>query len=166
MARNPIDASVRVSSRLGELIEGRCNDPDIAQPITLGQVRRFIADLLPPSVKAAERMHRFDVGESDLDELDALIEEYGDDAVAVDFLQVSASEPLSRVIETLVNDENQEFLPTLGSVREAMTNGLLTRLVGEGVLDEDEDDGLLAEMDGLIERFGVDALAENFLRLE
>jgi hypothetical protein len=166
MARNPIDASVRVSTRLGELIESRCNDPDIAQPITLGQVRHFVADLLPPSVKAAERMHRFDLAESDLDELDALIEEYGEDAIAVDFLQVSASEPLSRVIETVVNDDNREYLPTLESVREAIAGGLLTRLVGEGALDEDEDDSLLAELEGLIERYGADALAENFLRLE
>lgn len=166
MARNPIDASVRVSTGLSELIESRCNDPSVEQPITLGQLRTLVADLLPPSLKAAERMHHFDVAESDLDELDALIEEYGEDSVAVDFLQVSASEPLSRVIETVVNDENQEYLPTLMTVREAMTGGLLTRLVGDGVLEEDEDDSLLAEMEGLIERFGPDALAENFLRLE
>ncbi|NMF87716.1 hypothetical protein [Aromatoleum petrolei] len=166
MIRNPIDASVRVSTRLAELIESRCNDPDVDQPITLGQLRTLVADVLPPSVKAAERMHHFDVEESDLDELDALIEEYGEDSVAVDFLQVSASEPLSRVIETLVNEADEESLPTLGQVREAMAAGLLTRLVGDGVLEDDEDDGLLAEMEGLIERFGPDALAENFLRLE
>lgn len=166
MTRNPIDASVRVSARLSELIENRCNDPDVEQPITLGQLRKLVADVLPAPLKAAERMHRFDVEESDLDELDALIDEYGDDAIAVDFLQVSASEPLSRVIDAVVNDENQEYLPTLAVVREAMVQGLLTRLVGDGLIDEDEDDGLLAEMDGLIERFGPDALAENFLRLE
>jgi hypothetical protein len=34
------------------------------------------------------------------------------------------------------------------------------------VLDEDEDDALLAEVDSLIERFGPDALAEDLLRYE
>lgn len=166
MARNPIDASVRVSPQLSEFIESRINDPDVEQPITLAQLRRFLVDLLPAPFQIAERMHHFDVGDSDLDELDALIEEYGDDALAVDFVQNCASEPLSRVIEAVVNDENREYPPTLAAVREAMTNGLLTRLVGDGVLEEDEDDSLLTEMDGLIERYGDDALAEEFLRYE
>lgn len=40
------------------------------------------------------------------------------------------------------------------------------RLVGEGVLEEDEDDTLLAEIDALIEQFGADALAEDLIRYE
>lgn len=166
MIRNPIDASARVSPKLSEFIESRANDPDIEEPITLGQLRRFFADMLPISFRAAERMHRFDLDESELDELDALIDEYGEDALAIDFAQGSASEPLSRVIEAVVNDENRENLPSLADVRRAMTNGLLTRLVGEGVLEEDEDDALVAEIDGLIERFGEDVLAEEYLRYE
>jgi hypothetical protein len=78
----------------------------------------------------------------------------------------SASETLTRVIETVVNDENREGPPTLDAVREAIAGGLGARLVGEGVLDEDEDDALLAEIEGLIERYGADALAESLLRYE
>lgn len=165
MIRNPIDVTARVSPQLSELIESRVNDPDAEQPITLAKVRAFIADLLPGPFKAAERLHHFDAGVSVLDELDALIEEYGGDMLAVNFAQESASEPLSRVIDAVVNDENREYPPTLWTVREAMLSGLLTRLVGEGVLDEDEDDTLQEEIDDLIGRFGADALAEGFLHL-
>jgi hypothetical protein len=86
--------------------------------------------------------------------------------LAVDFVQANASEQLSRVIEALVNDENRENPPTLGAVRDAIVAGLGTRLVGEGVLEDDEDDTLLSEIDALIEQFGADSLAEELLRYE
>lgn len=166
MIPHPIDAAARVSSQLSALIESRANDPDIEHPVTLYDVRAFIAGLLPAAFKEAENMHHFDVSESYLDELDALIEEYGSDALAIDFSRVNASEPLSRVIEAVVDDENREHPPTLAAVRHAMSSGLLTRLVGEGVLEDDEDDPLLEEIDALIERYGTDALAEGYLRYE
>jgi len=90
MIRNPIDPAVRVSPQLSALIESRVNDPDVDQPITLAQVRAFMADLLPAPFKEAERLHHFDVAESIPDELNALIEEYGKDALAIDFIRVSA----------------------------------------------------------------------------
>ncbi len=166
MIRNPIDTSVRVSPLLSSFIERRVNDPDAEQPISLAQVRRFMADMLSDAFKEAESLHHFDVSESMLDELDDLIAEYGEDALAVEFSQNSASEPLSRVIEAVVDDENRENPPTLGTVQEAMANGLVTRLVGDGVLEDDEDDALQAEIEALIGRFGADALAEGFLRYE
>lgn len=166
MIRNPIDPAVLVSPQLSALIESRVNDPDVDQPITLAQVRAFMADLLPAPFKEAERLHHFDVAESIPDELNALIEEYGKDALAIDFIRVSASEPLSRVIEAVMNDENREYPPTLAAVREAMTSGLLTRLVGEGVLEDDEDDSLLVEIEALIDRYGAETLAEGLLRYE
>lgn len=49
-------------------------------------------------------------------------------------------------------DENRENLPA--------------RLVGNGVLEEEEDDLLMPEIEELIERSGDDALAEEFLRYE
>lgn len=166
MVRHPINITARVSSLLSALIESRVSDPNVDQPITLAQVRTFIDDLLPGPLKAAERMQHFDVDESVLDELDALIEEYGKEALAIYFMRVNASEPLSRVIEAVMNDENREYPPTLAAVREAITSGLLTRLVGDGVLEEDEDDPLLGELDSLIGRYGAEALAEEFLRYE
>jgi hypothetical protein len=166
MIRNPVDVSTRVSPRLSALLASRVNNPECEQPVTLMAVRRFLADLLPEDFREAERLHHFDVDASLLDELDALIEEFGGAAPAVDFIQSSASEALSRVIEAVINDENRDNPPTLAAVREAIVNGLGARLVGEGVLEEDEDDLLLAEVDALIEQFGEDRLAEDFLRYE
>lgn len=166
MIRNSIDVASRVSPKLSVLIESRVNDPDAEQPITLAMVREFTAGLLPTTFDATERLHHFDIGPSILDELDALIDEFGGTALAFDFVQTLASEPLSRVIEVVVNDENRENPPTLGTVREAIVGGLPTRMVGEGVFEDDEDDNLLAEIEALIERHGADSLAEEFLRYE
>jgi hypothetical protein len=166
MIRNPIDVATRVTPRLSELIERLVNDPNTNEEPTLGTVRNYFTGLLPGAFNEAERMHHFDVGESLFDELNTLIGEFGENAPAADFVRSSASEPLSRVIETVVNDENREGPPTLDAVRLAIAGGLGARLVGEGVLDEDEDDALLAEIEGLIEQYGMDELAENFLRYE
>ena len=65
-----------------------------------------------------------------------------------------------------MNDENREFPPTLETVKEAIISGLPARLIGDGVLEDDEDDGLLPELEGLIRRYGGDSLAEEFLRYE
>lgn len=166
MIHHPIDVATRVSPRLSELLRSRVNDPESEQPITLVAARRFLADLLPADFREAERLHHFDVDASPLDELDALIEEFGETALAVDFVQAYASEQLSRVIESMVNDENRENPPTLSAVREAIVSGLGVRLVGEGVLEEDEDDTLLSEIEDLIEQFGADTPAEELLRYE
>lgn len=166
MIPNSIDIATQVSPRLSALLRGRVNDPDADQPITLVAARHFLASLLPADFKETERLHHFDIDISLLDEIDTLIEDFGEDALAVDFVQASASEELSCVIEFMVNDENRENPPTLQAVRDALVDGLGARLVGDGVLEEDEDDTLVAEIDALIEHFGSDALAEDFLRYE
>ena len=166
MIRNPIDIATRVSPSLSALIESRVNDPDAEQPITLAAVRTFVAGLLPTAYTETEQMHHFDISESLLDELNALIEEFDGTALAIDFVQDVASEPLSRVIDAVVNDENRENPPTLETLREAIASGLTASLVGDGVLEEDEDDTLLVEIEALINRHGADSLAEQFLRYE
>ena len=166
MTRNSIDVASRVSQHLSALLGSRINNPESEQPVTLMAVRRFLGDLLPADFNEAERMHHFDVSESLIDELDALIEEFGATALAVDFAQVNASEALSRAIESVVNDENRENPPTLATIRDALLAGLGARLVGDGALEDDEDDGLLSEIESLIERYGADTLAEEYLRYE
>jgi hypothetical protein len=166
MTPHPIDIASRVSPQLSALLRSRVNDPETEQPVPLQAVRHFLADLLPADFKEAEHLHHFDISESLLDELDALIEEFGESALAVDFAQVNASESLSRAIETVVDDENRENPPTLAAVRDALIGGLGARLVGDGVLEDDEDDTLLAEIETLIEYFSADTLAEDFLRYE
>ena len=68
--------------------------------------------------------------------------------------------------EAVVGDENRENPPTLSTVRDAILAGLGARLVGDGELEDDEDDTLLTEIDALIEQFGEDTLAEELLRYE
>jgi len=164
--RNPIDVANRVSPELSALIETLINDTELEQPITLASVRAFVTGLLSTAYTEAEKLHHFDINESLLDELDALIEEFGEIALAIDFVQDIASEALSRVIETIMNDDNQLAPPTLETVRDAITSGLSASLIGTGTLEEDEDDTLLAEIEALIDSYGADALAEEFLRYE
>ena len=166
MIRYPVDIDTRVSPNLSLLIDSQVNDPDAEQPVTLAKVRAFIAGLLPASLSESERLHHFDIDASLLDELDALIEEYGGDVPAIDFVRSDASEALTRVIEAVINDENRENPATLETVRDAIADGLTAKLIGDGVLEDDEDDTLLPEIDALIRRNGPDALAEEFIRYE
>jgi hypothetical protein len=166
MIRNPIDIASRVSPELSSLIETLIDQLETGEPVTLGSVRSFIKDEMPDEIEEDEQLHHFDVTESLIDELDELIEQFGESAAAMDFIYTLASEPLSRVIEEVMNDENREVPATLNDVQEAVLDGLSGRLVGEGILEEDEDDVLLPEIESLIDRYGSDALAENFLRYE
>lgn len=166
MIRNPIDIASRTSPELSRLIESIVNQLDSDEPVTLAAVRSFIEHELPAEISEGEHLHRFDTGESLVDELDALIDGFGESAAAIDFVSAFASEALSRAIETVVGDENRENPPTLATVREALLGGLPARLVGDGTLEEDEADMLMPEIEELIERAGPDALAEEFLRYE
>jgi hypothetical protein len=165
MIRNPIDIATRVSPELSELIENIIDqEPD--EPVTLATVRAFITHDFADEIDETEEMHHFDVEESLVDELDELIEQFGESASAEDFISVFASEALSRAIEEVINDENRENATTLEAVKEALDGGLAGRLVGDGVLEEDEADMLTQELDDLIDLYGEDAPAEEFLRYE
>ena len=166
MIRNPIDIATRVSPELSGLIQTIISQLDSGEPVTLSMVRSFIKHDLPSEINETERMHHFDVDESLSDELDELIEQFGESAAAMDFIAAFASEPLSRVIEEVLDDENRENSPSLDDIREALLKGLGSSLVGEGVLEDDEEYMLMPEIDELIDLYGADALAEDFLRYE
>ena len=166
MIRNPIDIASRVSPELSGLIESIIDQLESDEPVTLAVIRSFIAHDLPAQIDEIEEMHHFDTDESLVDELDELIEQFGESADAEDFIYAFASEPLSRAIETVMDDENRENPATLSQVREAIVDGLASRLIGDGVLEEDEADMLMPEIESLIEHYGPDATAENFLRYE
>lgn len=166
MIRNPIDIASRVSPELSGLIETLINQLDSDEPITLASVRSFIKHELPDEIDEDEHLHHFDIDESVIDELDELIEQFGESAAAMDFIYAFASEALSRVIEEVMDEKNREIPPTLADVQEAILNGLGGRLVGEGILEDDEDDVLMPEIENLIDIYGADALAEGFLRYE
>ncbi|HEX8011081.1 MAG TPA: hypothetical protein VF814_09120 [Casimicrobiaceae bacterium] len=156
---------MQVSPALSAIFEALVNDPAVEESITLGYARRRVAGGLLGKLQKTERPH-FGSEQTMLAEIDTLIDRYGEEAPAVDFVTAKASEQLSRVIEAMMSDANTPQRPTLGAVREAMTRGLVARLVGEGAIDPDEDDTLLGEIDDLIERFGESALAEPLMRYE
>ncbi len=166
MISNPIDISTRVSPELSGIIETLIDQLDSGEPLTLGAVRTFLVHGMPAGSDEDEELHHFDVDESVIDELDQLIEQFGESAAAMDFIYAFASEALSRVIEEVMDDENRDNPPTLGEVQEAIANGLGSSLVGDGVLEEDEEEALMPEIENLIEQFGADAMAEDFLRYE
>jgi hypothetical protein len=160
-----IDVASQISPELSALLSALVNDPDIDEPVTLGYASKRIADRITGERQAAEQLH-FEGSHTLAGELDALIERYGPEAPAIDFVAARASEELSRVIEAMMNDPNTPQRPTLGAVRSAMARGLVARLVGEGAIDPDEDETLLGEIEGLIRRFGEDAPAEELMRYE
>lgn len=163
--RLSIDVAARVSPELAAIIDDLVNNPDIEEPVTLGFLRRWVADGPVGEMEQVEQLHS-GAEQTVLAEIDAFIEQFTEEAPAIDFAAAKASEPLSRVIEAVVNDPNTPQRPTLGRVREALMRGGAARLVGEGAVDPDEDETLLAELDQLIERFGADALAEHLMRYE
>ena len=163
--RFPSDVSTRVSPFLCTIIETMVNDPDREDPPTLDDVRSRVRHRASNAERHDEAMHPQE-RTSVLREIDDLIDEFGGEAAAVTFVAAKASEALSRIIETAMNDPLAHRAATLGWVRDAMTGGLVARLVGDGTIDPDEDQTLIAEIDALIERFGDDAIAEDFVRFE
>ena len=162
----PIDAASRVSEEMSSLLESLVNNPDLDLPVTLGVVRNKLKLTLAGLGLEPDR-HAFGNEQSLYAEIEALIEEYGEDAPALDFLAVKASDALSDLIEALLDDfEDEDVAATLGRVREAIVDGLAARLAGDGVIGEDEEQTLLAEVDALIERYGEDTLAEDVLGFE
>jgi len=95
-----------------------------------------------------------------------LIEEYGEDAPASDFATTSASELLSELIEAILERSEEDETVVLGDVRDAVDQGLLAELEGEGLIESDDVQALVAELDALIERYGVDLPAEDLLRMD
>lgn len=161
--RPSIGAATRVSDDLSELIENLVNDPDREPPETLGDVREALRERAPAD--EMEYLHP-DERESLLAEIDEVIEEFGEDAAVGDFIEAEAGEALSRVIEAAMSDPALAEEPTLGAVREALLHGIAERLAGEGVLDEEDQNRLFGEIEELIRRYGDDAPAEDFIRLD
>ena len=161
----PIDGDSRASEELSALMESLLADPDIEEPVTLGFVRdRLRRSLVHRGLKPDRS--QFGTEQSLYAEIEALVEEFGKEAPAGDFTAVKASEALSAVIEAVLDEREADLSLTLGEVRDALADGLTARLVGEGVIEDDQDGSLLAEIDMLIERYGRDALAEELMRFE
>ena len=164
--RPSIDVATRISPELSAIIEELVNDPAReAPPQTLDEVRTALVERGTGEAREMEFLHPQDET-SLLVELDRLIEEYGKEAVAIDFVVVKASEGLSRIIQAAMDDISFRRMPTLRAMREAMVNGLTARLIGDGAIDEDDEGVLLGEIDELIRHYGEDTPAETLIRFE
>lgn len=161
----PIEPESRVSEALAEAMEEIINDPDLEGPVTLALVRDKLQEQLAMEGIEAER-HEFGNEESLYAEIVALIDEFGEDAFAMDFTTVKASQELSSVIESILDDSEADIAPTLEAIREAMANGYLAQLVGGGVIETEDEESLMGELDSLIERYGPETLAEDVLGYE
>lgn len=160
-----IEPESRVSEALAEAMEEIINDPDLEGPVTLALVRDKLQEQLAMEGIEAER-HEFGNEESLYAEIEALIDEFGEDAFAMDFTTVKASQELSSVIESILDDSEADIAPTLEAIREAMANGYLAQLVGSGVIETEDEESLMGELDSLIERYGPETLAEDVLGYE
>jgi hypothetical protein len=161
----PVDIQETVSRELSTVIEAVIDNYEAQGhgPATLASVRGAMTGGFLERLKADGRIQLQDEA-SLLSEVDTLIERAGDDAFAVNFTRPRASEELSMVIEALLNSVDDDYPPTLAGVRDAMQEGFLANLVGHGQLDGDDEQSLFDEIDALIDRHGVAALAEEFLR--
>jgi hypothetical protein len=163
--KSPIDIASRVSPLLSATIATLVNDPDREEPPTLGDVRSAVRRHTSDAERHDLRL-RPQERASTLAEVEALVDEFGPEAPAIDFVAAKASEGLSRVIERVVEIAKLSHRPTLAGVREAMRAGLVAQLVGDGIIDADDEQALQAEIDVLIERDGEDALAEELVRFD
>lgn len=160
----PINVDSRVSEELSGVMDAMIGNPDFDEPVTLG----FVRDKLREAIAAQGREVVLRPGSegSLYAEAAALAEEFGEDTLAEELVAAKASESLSDLIEALLDRGDEDVAPTLGDVREAIVRGLAAQLAGEGIIDSDEDQPLLAEVDALIERHGEETLAEDVLRFD
>ena len=155
----PEDVFQNTSSGLSALIAEVLDDEELAQPATLASIREAVLS----EVKTATiPLNRFssDPSQELRDEIDALIDEYGTDALAIRFMRPWVSEGLGRLITAGLDELGT---PSLSEIFAAAERGLLAQLIGHGEIEDDEAQTVIAELNNLIERHGEDALAEDFL---
>lgn len=160
----PIDPDARVSPELSEVMSSLLSNPDVPEPVTLDTVRSALRHGV--DADDLEEAPKIGLEETLLAELEQLIDEYGEDALAADFVSTSASDALSEFIEAVLERADDETEVVLGDVRDAVDHGLLAELEGAGLLESDDAQALVAELDALIERYGVDLPAEDLLRMD
>jgi hypothetical protein len=157
------DPNGRVSEELSEFLEAVLADAD-DEALTLRMARDKLKEALAEQGRAASR--RIGSEQTLYAELESLVEEFGEEAPAIDFIAVKASDELSELIEELLDQTEGEQGVTIGRVREAVRQGLMADLEGEGRFEPDVEQPLLAELEALIERYGADTPAEDLLRFD
>jgi hypothetical protein len=156
----PSDVFENASNELSAVITAVLDDEDVVQPATLASLREAVLGevrtaTIPLNRFASDQLQQL------RDEIEALIEEFGEDALAVRFLRPWASESLGRLIQAGLDEEGRF---TLAGLFEAAERGLLANLISQGEIDDDEAQTVIAELQQLMNRHGADALAEEFVR--
>lgn len=161
----PSDLQETVSRELSTVIQAVIDNYEAQGhgPATLGSVRAAMAGGLLERLIDEGRVKAEDASGL-LAEIESLIESVGDGPLADRFTRPRASEDLSTVIEALLDQTDDGSPPTLAGLREAMSGGLLAKLVGHGELDSEDEQTLLEEIEELIDIHGPGALAEELLR--
>ena len=154
------DVYENTSEALSAVIEKVLNDEEIAQPASLASVRE---EVLKGVKTVTIPLNRFsdDQLQELRDEIDYLIEEYGKDALAVRFLKPRASQALTQLIDAGIDKLGE---PSLAQLFDELENGLLANLIGKGEIDDDEAQTVTAELQALINKYGPEAIAEEFVR--
>lgn len=157
----PEDISEKVSRQLSATLQYIVTTAQDDLPVTLLPAQAMIKGGLLGKLSAASLV---DPDEHDLvaQELDALVETFGDAAVD-SFIRCRASETLSSVIENCIDHTSEPGPRTLGAMRQILHNGLVAELIGIGEIDDDEEQTLYDEIDQLVDLHGENAPAEEFL---
>ena len=139
------------------------NEEHPEQPPTLGSMLDSMQKGLYAELVQSSSIDP-DLETSIIEELESLVEHFGDEAPAEDFVAYSATENLTLVIHAMLNNLEPEQPPTLTTLRNSIALGICTQLVATGEIDMDDEHTLIAEVDDLIKLHGEDTPAELFLR--
>ena len=155
-----IDVYESISEALSAVIEKVLNDEKISQPATLASVRKeILKNIKTPTIP----LNSFsdDQLQELSKEIDALIEQYDKNDLAVRFFKPRASQALTCVIHAGMERLGE---PTLSRLFAEVESGLVAQLIAGGELDDDETQTVVAELQALIDKHGPDAIAEEFVR--
>lgn len=158
-----MDVPGTVSENLATVIESELNNPEYEQAPRLGNVLNAINHGLVQRLVDDKRLDIQKTDDTIIREIKGLIETYGADRPAQDFIRYRSSENLATVIEAVLDKYDGDQPPTLGIVLDNMNHGLVAELVGTGEIDADEDDTLFSEIQRLIRSHGENTPAEQLL---
>ena len=157
----PEDISEEVSSELSVTLQYVISTVQDDLPVTLLMVRAMMETGLLEEMSDNGLIDSAD-HDSVSEELDALVESFGD-AAANGFVRPQASEILSNVIENCIDHNSDTGPPTLGQVRRALHDGLVSELISIGEIEDGEEQTIYDEIDRLIDLHGDSARAGEFL---
>ena len=157
----PEDISEEVSSELSVTLQYVISTTQDDLPVTLLMVQAMMETDLLEEMSDNGLIDPAD-HDSVSEELDALVESFGD-AAANGFVRPQASEILSNVIENCIDHNSDTGPPTLGQVRRALHDGLVSELISIGEIEDGEEQTIYDEIDRLIDLHGDSARAGEFL---